>query len=176
MNPILLISGAMAAGKSTVAQQLAESLDQSVHLHGDVFRRMIVNGRVDMSAEPGQEAMRQLLLRYRAAAETAKLYSTAGFNVIYQDVIVGPVIEDVVGMYRGFPLHVVVLCPDAESIAERENARAKTGYGEVTVEHLQDALDATPRLGFWLDTSAQSVEETATAILENLDKANIQFD
>jgi chloramphenicol 3-O-phosphotransferase len=117
--------------------------------------------------------MRQLVLRYRAAAETAKVYSSADFNVIYQDLIVGPVIEEVVALYRGFPLHVVILCPSPESIAARENARAKTGYGEVTVEQLQNALDETPRLGFWLDTSAQSVEETTTAILQNLDKAKI---
>ena len=42
---IFLITGLMASGKSTVAQVLAERLPRSVHLRGDAFRRMIVNGQ-----------------------------------------------------------------------------------------------------------------------------------
>jgi cytidylate kinase len=34
---IMVISGVMAAGKSTVARLPAESLDESVHLRGDIF-------------------------------------------------------------------------------------------------------------------------------------------
>jgi len=37
---IIVITGVVAAGKSTVAKLLAESLDESVHLRGDIFRRM----------------------------------------------------------------------------------------------------------------------------------------
>ena len=40
-----MITGAMAAGKSTVADLLAIRLPKSVHIHGDVFRRMVVSGR-----------------------------------------------------------------------------------------------------------------------------------
>jgi cytidylate kinase len=44
-NPrVILITGIMAAGKSTVAQRLAERLDRSVYVRGDAFRRMIVSG------------------------------------------------------------------------------------------------------------------------------------
>lgn len=57
---IVLITGAMASGKSTVAQALAERLPRSVHLRGDVFRRMIVNGRAEMTFELSAEARRQL--------------------------------------------------------------------------------------------------------------------
>ena len=49
MSGIILITGNMAAGKSTVAQALAERLPMSVHLRGDRFRRMIVNGQAEMS-------------------------------------------------------------------------------------------------------------------------------
>lgn len=42
---MILITGIMASGKSTVAQLLAERLDRSVHLRGDMFRKMIVNDR-----------------------------------------------------------------------------------------------------------------------------------
>jgi uridine kinase len=41
---IILITGIQAAGKSTIAQMLAERLPRSVHVRGDLFRRMVING------------------------------------------------------------------------------------------------------------------------------------
>ena len=58
-----LITGLMASGKSTVSELLAESLEKCVHLRGDVFRKMMVSGREDMSDSPSEEAIHQLHLR-----------------------------------------------------------------------------------------------------------------
>ena len=44
MARVILITGVMAAGKSTVAQALAARLPMSVHLRGDRFSSSIVNG------------------------------------------------------------------------------------------------------------------------------------
>jgi len=82
---IVLITGISAAGKSTVAQMLAERLPRSVHLRGDVFRRMIVGGRADMTSAPSEEAERQLSLRYRLTASVCDAYFDEGFTVIAQD-------------------------------------------------------------------------------------------
>ncbi len=71
---IYLITGVMASGKSTVAELLASKMKNGVHLRGDVFRRMIVSGRAEMSAQPSDEAIRQLHLRYRLATDAAKTY------------------------------------------------------------------------------------------------------
>lgn len=171
--PILLITGVMAAGKSTVADHLAKRFSRSIHLRGDLFRRMIVNGRVDMSDDPAAEAMRQLQLRYRAAAQAAKLYSSSGFHVIYQDVVIGPVLEEVISIFDGYPLHVVVLCPDEQTIADREAARDKTGYTQVSIPQLQSALQDTPQIGLWIDSSNQTVQETADAIVSGLQQAMV---
>lgn len=45
MPRICLTTGVMAAGKSTVAQRVAEALPKAVHLRGDIFRRMIAGAR-----------------------------------------------------------------------------------------------------------------------------------
>src|SRR5262245_20965096 len=108
---VILITGNMAAGKSSVAQALAEHLPRSVHWRGDVFRRMIVNEQAEMTATLSEQAERQLWLRYRLAAAAAKLYLQAGFMVVYQDIIIGPALAEVVAMYRRHPLSVIVLCP-----------------------------------------------------------------
>lgn len=97
--PIILITGVMASGKSTLAQHLAERLTRSVHLRGDVFRKMVVGGRAEMSSESTAAALSQLQLRYQAAFEAARLYSAAGFTVVYQDTIIGPALAEVVEFY-----------------------------------------------------------------------------
>ena len=112
---VILITGIMAAGKSTVAQALAERLPRSVHLRGDVFRRMIVNGRAEVRPGADEEATEQLRLRYRLAAAAADLYCAAGFTVVYQDTILGPMLGEVVQLLQGWPLRVVVLCPRRRS-------------------------------------------------------------
>jgi len=65
---VYLITGPMAAGKSTVARLLASRFARAAHLEGDIFRRSIVSGRVEMTPEPSPEALAQLRLRYRLAA------------------------------------------------------------------------------------------------------------
>ena len=75
---MLMITGNMASGKSSVAQALAEQIPRSVHLHGDIFRRMIVNGQVEVGVEPSAEAQRQRQLRYTLAIETDKRYFETG--------------------------------------------------------------------------------------------------
>lgn len=80
-----LITGLMASGKSTVSELLAESLEKCVHFRGDVFRKMIVSGREDMSDSPSEEAIRQLHLRYKLTADVAKSYFEDGFSVVIQD-------------------------------------------------------------------------------------------
>ncbi len=174
-SSIILITGIMASGKSTVAQSLAERLPRSVHLRGDVFRRMIVNGRVEMEAGYSDLAFEQLMLRYQLAATTADLYCGAGFTVVYQDVIIGPVLVDVVmRLQRLRPLYVVVLCPSPEVVAEREAGRGKVGYTSWSPVDLDSELRSnTARLGLWLDTSTQTVYETVDAILERIAEAAV---
>jgi chloramphenicol 3-O-phosphotransferase len=178
---IILVTGIQAAGKSTIAQALAERLERSVHVRGDLFRRMVVNGRVDMGpAAPPAEAVRQLELRYRLAAATADGYAEAGFTVVLQDIILGEHLTDVVASIRSRPLHVVVLAPRADVVQRRDDerraARGKVAYrrGDESVADLDAYLRAeTPRIGLWLDTSDQAVAQAVDEILVRLPEAAI---
>lgn len=166
-NPrIFIITGIMASGKSTVAQLLAERFQRGVHVHGDIYRKMIVTGRDEMSPNPSDEAMKQLNLRYRLTASTADTYSEAGFNVVVQDNIIGKMLQDFVGMVRNRPLFVIALCPRPEVVEQREAARPKKGYGDwgvVEFDHL--FRNETLKIGLWLDSSEQTPEETVDEIL-----------
>ena len=169
MQKIILITGLMASGKSTVAQLLAERIDKAVHLRGDVFRRMIVSGRKDMRENAPPEAFEQLYLRYRMTAETAKAYYDHGFTVIVQDNYYGHALTDMVKMLDGYPLQVVVLCPDAETIGTREAGRSKNGYTGFDIMPLYTSfMEETPHIGMWIDSSSLSAQETADFIMEEL--------
>src|SRR5579863_4443543 len=120
----------MAAGKTTVAEALAQRFERAAHVHGDVFRTMIVRGRDPIGPELGEEALRQLDLRQRIAADVANDYWRDDFTVVLQDIYVGGALANVVGRLEISPLYVVVLNPRPEVVAERERARDKDGYGQ----------------------------------------------
>ncbi|QUH01357.1 AAA family ATPase [Saccharopolyspora erythraea] len=163
---ILLLTGIQAAGKSTVAQGVAERLTRSAHVRGDVYRRMVVGGREEMTGSPSQEALRQLRLRHRLTAGTADAYFDAGFTAVVQDVVLGEHLADMVRAVRNRPLLVVVLAPSVEAIAEREAGRGKVAYDSWAVHELDTVLrEQTPPLGLWLDTSHQTPQETVDEIL-----------
>ena len=168
VRPVVVITGISAAGKSTVGELLARRFGRGVHVRGDVFRRMVVAGRAEMTADPSEEAIRQLELRYRLGAATADQYHEAGFAVVLQDVILGPALAGVAGMIRSRPLVVVVLAPEAAAVERRERERNKTAYGEgsPTIAELDHALRRdTPRIGLWLDTSGEEPADTVDRIV-----------
>ena len=163
---VILVTGIQAAGKSTIAQLLAERLPQSVHVRGDLFRRMIINGRADMTPDPTSEAVRQLRLRYQLAATVSDAYFQAGFTVIVQDVILGSHLAEMTAMIHSRPLLLIALAPQAAAITDREQSRGKTAYDPWAIKQLDTVLrHETPRLGLWLDTSSQTPAETADEIL-----------
>jgi predicted kinase len=173
VSPVVVVTGIMAAGKSTVAEALARRFDRGVHLRGDVFRRMIVSGRAAITPEWAGEAGRQLELRYELAAQAADTYARAGFAVVLQDVVLGAHLPRLLDAITTRPRYVVVLAPRPEVVAERERTRAKTGYGDGWTPAGLDAVlrTETPRVGLWLDTSGQTAEETVGTILARLPDA-----
>jgi hypothetical protein len=161
-----VITGVMAAGKSTVAELLAQTFSRGVHVRGDVFRKMIVRGRDPIGPELGDEALRQLDLRQRIAANVANEYWREDFTVVLQDIYLGAALPNVVGRLEMSPLYVVALNPRADVVAERERARHKVGYGAWDVAQFVTSFqEETPRIGLWLDTSEMTAEESVEAIL-----------
>ena len=161
-----VITGVMAAGKSTVAELLVQHFARSVHVRGDIFRKMIVRGRDPITPELGDEALRQLDLRQRIAASVANDYWRDEFTVVLQDIYAGAALTNVVGRLEMSPLYVVVLNPRADVVQARESDREKTGYGEWNVKSLcASFVEETPHIGLWLDSSDLSVEETVEEIL-----------
>jgi cytidylate kinase len=173
---VFLVTGISAAGKSTVGDLLARRFERGVHVKGDIFRRMVVSGYVDIDLDDAPAAHSDLDLRYRIGAATADAYFDAGFTVVLQDIVLGDYLHRYVSYVRSRPLSVVALTPRPEVVAAREAARSKTAYpgGSFTIEYLDEVLrSGTHRLGLWIDNSDQTPDETVDEILSRLDEARV---
>ncbi|WP_411084545.1 AAA family ATPase [Streptomyces sp. cmx-18-6] len=164
----------MAAGKSTVADLLAQRLPRAAHVRGDVFRRMVISGREELLPEETAEARAQLDLRHRLSALVADEYAGHGWTAVVQDIVLGDDLRPYIARVRTRPLYVVVLAPSPATVRRRDAERLKTGYGVWTVDAFDQSLRAeTPKVGLWLDTSEQTPDETVSAILDNLPAARV---
>jgi predicted kinase len=175
---LFVISGVSAAGKSTVARLLAERFERGVCVPGDSIRAMMVNGRVDARPGSGAEALRQLALRYAGALSVADVFLSGGFDVVVEDVIVGPILRDFLDLVSVPEFHLVFLDPDAAAIQRRERARDRIAYGpgRWSVSGLQALLrQETDRIGLWLDTTRQNAEQTVEVILSDLDASRVRL-
>jgi chloramphenicol 3-O-phosphotransferase len=172
----VVITGAMAAGKSTIAQGLAARLPRAVHVRGDVFRRMIVSGRAAMDAPLGEAARAQLRLRHRLAALVTDEYVRAGFTAVVQDLYLGDDLPDFLRLLSSRPVHLVVLAPEPDVLSACDSSRASPAYGAWSAEEFHRLVVAeTPRIGLWLDTSGLTVEATVERVLSELPAARIDF-
>lgn len=171
---VWLVTGAQAAGKSTVADLLARSFASGVHVRGGAFARWAVRGWTPFDGADPAAVRACLDLRYGLSAQAARAYAAAGFTCVVQDNVYGPDVPDWLRAVGG-PVHLVVLRPSVAALVERDAARfaatGKVAYGPAFTPADNDAhLGRTDaRLGLWLDTTDQTPAQTVAAVLARPD-------
>jgi hypothetical protein len=125
---------------------------------------MIVAGRVwPEPPAPSGEAAEQLALRYRNGILLAKAFFEAGFSVVLDDIVIGPWLDIHREALAGLPWRLVVLVPDIEAVKSRNAGRDKDIFD--TWGYLDKTCTAMQGVGIWVNSTAQTVEETVDAIL-----------
>ena len=134
MGSIVLLSGPIGAGKTTVAQELvALSSGSIVYIEGDEFWFFIVK-----SGE-GQSRHKNFRTIMAAMVAAAIPYAMAGYQVIVDFSVPPWFLETArkIVQKREIPLHFVVLRPGLDVCAARAAGRAEgtipdyTGYAEL---------------------------------------------
>ncbi|MGB7237934.1 MAG: phosphotransferase [Rhodococcus sp. (in: high G+C Gram-positive bacteria)] len=184
MEPVpcaVLVVGAQASGKSSVARLLAERVPRGAFIEGDVLWKMIVAGAVDMSGDASAEADQQLALRYRHGALLCESFVAEGFVAVHAENMYGPPVERHLQSLR-CARSLVVLRPRPEVIEERERMRGTSAYrpwippgGSLrdAVIRFDEWVAATPRIGLWVDSSDQTVDQTVDFILDRWAEATV---
>lgn len=127
LGEVVIVSGPPGSGKTTVADALARSAPQGVHLESDWFYRWIRSGFVAPHL-PAARAQNTTVMDL--VTDAAAGYAEAGYAVVW-DGIVGPwFLDRVVGRLaaRGIGARYLVLR------AEREEALARVRHRDATAE------------------------------------------
>ena len=163
MPEVLILTGPPAAGKSSVAQALAERYDRVAHVEVDVLRHFITPTGYIPPGRAGFE--RQQALAIRNACALARNYLEERFAVIIDDVVVT---ATDLSLYlnglkdTGSPVHVVRLLPQLDVCLERNGKRreGRMSPDRVAAVHRQMS-EARDLLGVTIDNSDMSAHETA---------------
>jgi predicted kinase len=175
MQPIYLIVGAPAVGKSTTARALAERFPRAIHIPVDTLRDMVVAGFAWPAAEWNDELVQQVRLARTTAIHMALAYQAAGFAVVIDDFIDPPGLQEYQALAQNSACQRIVLYPDQE-IAHARNAQRSgdttiRGYIDEGIRIVYAALAQNSAMfqhNGWriLDNSAMSVPETVDAMMQ----------
>lgn len=180
MNPIFMLVGPPAVGKSSTSRALAARFPTSIHIPVDDIRHMVVSGLVLPSAVWGEDLVRQFSLARASVIHMALTYRQAGYVVVIDDV------WDFIHSADYQPLedqpffHKVVLYPTQEEAHRRNRVRSgdspARGYIDEGIREVYNMLTpVVTRLSNegWhiVDSTTLPIEGVVSAILERTGSA-----
>ena len=171
MKPVVILSGPIGAGKTTVAAELVKlSAAPVAYIEGDRFWSFIAKG--------GEQPTKKNFKMIMTAMMTASLpYALYGYEVIVDFSIPPWFLETAIRIVetRKLPLDYVVLRPSEAVCAERAAARAEGKIADYTpYRELYACFDEVERFTIRDDTSEASV--VATRIREGLDAGKFRIE
>ena len=168
-GPIYFLSGAPGVGKSSTAKALANRFEKSVLIDIDYFRKLVLKGRSEPSANWTDETTRQIELAHIAVGKVAKTYSDAGFAVVAEHCSSPDSIQLFVD--QAGPTKIFCLKAEMPTNLERNRNRQGKSFDPADIEHFVLSLGDSMHKEHHhaginvLDTTNLTSEQTVEAIL-----------
>jgi adenylate kinase family enzyme len=165
MPEVLILSGPPGAGKSSVAQALAERYDRVAHVDVDALRHFITPTGYVAPGKPGFE--RQQLLATRNACSLARNFLAESIAVIIDDVVITQAqLDAYLAELKsgGAPVHFVRLLPSLEACQARNRERREGRMPAQRVEVVWREFEAAGDIGATIDSSDLDAYATADRV------------
>jgi predicted kinase len=167
----VIVTGMPGAGKTTVTSRVAQLLPRAAQVGGDDVNAMIRSGFVWFMGQPSEEALRQDELCNRNMCGLADNFVDFGFTVLMDTVLADRAELDLfLALMSPRPVRLVVLDPGIDVCTSRNAARDPEtqfefdGYERLDADMRREFGD----IGWWLDTSAMTADQTADVVVEGL--------
>jgi chloramphenicol 3-O-phosphotransferase len=166
--PIVVVSGQLAAGKSTIARAVLDRFPLGVHIDVDALREMVTSGLAS-PLDWSSETTRQFEVALEAAAVLAAVYHRAGFAVGIEGAF-DPIVLDrrlAEAGLRDVVVGVILHPPLAVALARnrgRTNKPFDPGILEEAIRGIDADLTAQPVPEGW--TIHDNGDETVAATTE----------
>jgi len=173
MEPIFLVLGGPAVGKTTTSRLLADAFPKSIHLPVDDIRHMVRGGLALPALPWTDEISHQITIGREAALGVAEHYASHGFAVVMDDFWDPNHAAEYRELVRRPGVHGVLLHAPREVALARNRLRSPGpdgDYIEGAIAHssavIESVLDRLPAEGWTvIDTSALTPDATVAAIL-----------
>lgn len=178
MNPIFILVGAPAVGKSTTADALAAHFEKSIHISVDALRDMVVSGLALPDNDWGPGLVEQLSLARACAVQMAIIYRQAGFAVVIDDFWdPNSQLREYSRLFDEASVYKVLLLPSQEAAEARNRKRSGgedvyiTGGIRMVYDDLKTRISQFKQ-GEWIiaDTTDLTVEASVAHILAQVDR------
>ena len=138
MSSVLILSGPVGAGKTTIARALIASAPGAVaHIEGDAFWSFIAK---PVRGEPEEQAFKMIM---RAMTASARHYARDGYEVILDFSIPPWYLDAIRALLVGKPFDYVVVRPSESVCAARASARPEGAIADYAPYHdLYTAFEA----------------------------------
>ncbi len=161
---VIIVSGPLGAGKTTVARELAARFEPSVHLENDQFFAAIRSGCIEPWLA-ASEAQNQVILQAAAG----------GYTVVVDGVVIPRnvrVYEERLAGLGMSPVYAVLL-PNAETVLRRGMARADRELSESVYRQMHARFLTEAPAGSVIDTTRLSRSQSADAVLALAERVGI---
>lgn len=167
----MIVTGMPGAGKTTITGLATRLLPRAAQVGGDVVNMMIRSGFVWFMGKPTEEALRQDELCNRNMCSLANNFIDFGFTVMMDTVLADrSELDFFTALMSPRPVRLVVLNPGIEVCKYRNAMRSPEeqfefdGYERLEADMKREFGD----VGWWLDTSAFSADQTADQLVAQL--------
>lgn len=170
-RPVFVVTGQLAAGKSTLSKALLATFSFGYHIDVDGIREMVTSG-FSSPLEGSAETDRQFGLALAGAAALAAVYHAAGFAVAIEGGLEPADIDRELAAVGLLEARVgIVLVPSLEVALERNRTRTTKAFDTSVLEDAMRAIDAdlrrVPFPDGWtvIDNGSESLPTTVKRVL-----------